>query len=129
MKCPTKTRHQVHHKDTKVRHEVHHKGTEVREQVCVYVCVSWTKAAQREDGRGSVECHLTNGTDYYSAGDTHGTEHLIPVCLHAAKGGHQDVRADVPHAQGMVLADGEQQVGVPWVELQFIDGVPMTCTG
>lgn len=46
--------------------------------------------------------------------------------LHAAKDGDAHVGHDVPQPKRVVLASREQQVGIPRVELDLVDGVTVT---
>lgn len=51
------------------------------------------------------------------------TEHLVSVTLNTTKYGDVVLGLDVPQPQGVVLGDCQEEVGVPGVELDLVDGV------
>ena len=54
-----------------------------------------------------------------------GTQHFVPMSLHPAENGDTMVSLHVPQSQVVVLGDGQQQVGVLGVKLEFVNALSM----
>lgn len=47
------------------------------------------------------------------------------MSFHAAEDGNADIRLDIPEPQGVILAGRQEDIGIPGMELELIDGMSM----